>query len=179
MTLVIVETDRPDPITPEILAAEERRAIPCLAARNAIWRYSLLSGDRRRMICSFDAPDAEAVRMSYRMANVSFEKMWVDHILEPAGIPAVWHEPALAVSEIAYPAGLSEPEWQAQWQIITQYLLPFCAERGVEWVRSHVAPDKTLILSELNAPDPALVHDAHRQFGLPIARVWSATLLKP
>ncbi|GAB4472914.1 MAG: hypothetical protein OHK0037_33060 [Elainellaceae cyanobacterium] len=179
MTFIIVETDRSDPITPEVLDAEGSRALPCLAARNAIWRYSLLSGDRHRMICSFDAPDAEAVRTSYRMANISFEKMWVDQILEPNGTPTQWNESALVMSEIAYPAGLSEPEWQAQWHIITKHLLPFYAEQGIEWVRSHVAPNKTLILSELNAADPALIHNAHRQFGLPIARVWPAIMLKP
>lgn len=179
MTLVIVETERSDPITPEVLEDEGNRALPCLAARNVTWRYSLLSGDRHRMICSFEAPDAEAVRLSYRTARVAFEKIWVDHILEPNDTPAEWNEPALAVSEIAYPAGLPESEWQAQWQMITQYLLPSYTKRGVEWVRSHVSPDRTLILSELNAPDPALIHDAHRQFDFPLARVWSARLLKP
>ncbi|WP_448605000.1 nickel-binding protein [Thermoleptolyngbya sp.] len=179
MTLIIVETERSDPITPEVLADEGNRAFPCLAARNVTWRYSLLSGDRRRMICSFDAPDAEAVRMSYRTAHVLFEKMWVDRILEPNGTPAEWNESALAMSEMVYPGGLSESEWQGQWQIITQHLLPSLAERGVEWVRSHVSPDQTLILSELNAPDPALIDAACRQCDLPLARVWTAMLLKP
>ncbi|HIK39978.1 nickel-binding protein [Thermoleptolyngbya sp. M55_K2018_002] len=179
MTLIIVETDRPDPITPEVLADEGKRVFPCLAARKATWRYSLLSGDRRRMICSFEAPDAEAVRMSYRTAYVPFEKMWVDHLCEPEGIPPVWNESVLMVAEIAYPVGLSKPEQQAQWQVITQRLLPCYAEQGVEWVRSHVSPDQTLILSELNAPDPELIEAAHRQVNLPLFCLWSATLLKP
>ncbi|MFQ3618909.1 MAG: nickel-binding protein [Cyanobacteriota bacterium] len=179
MTLIIVETDRSDPITPEVLADEGNRAFPCLAARNVTWRYSLLSSDRRRMICSFDAPDAEAVRMSYRTARVPFEKMWVDDLLEPSSTPAEWNESALILSEMVYPGGLSQSEWQAQWKIITQHLLPRLAERGVEWVRSHVSPNQTLILSELNAPDPALIDEAYRQCGLPLARLWPAMLLKP
>jgi hypothetical protein len=35
-----------------------------------------LSTDRRRMVCEFEAPDAEAVRTSYRSAGVGFERVW-------------------------------------------------------------------------------------------------------
>jgi hypothetical protein len=32
--------------------------------------------DRRRRICVFEAPDADSVRVSYRSAGVSFERVW-------------------------------------------------------------------------------------------------------
>jgi hypothetical protein len=37
---------------------------------------SYLSTDRRRMVCAFEAPDAEAVRTSFRSAGISFERVW-------------------------------------------------------------------------------------------------------
>ena len=34
----------------------------------------------RRMICEFEAPDAEAVRQSMRSAEVSFERVWTSEV---------------------------------------------------------------------------------------------------
>jgi hypothetical protein len=35
-----------------------------------------MSLDRKRRICVFEAPDADAVRISYRSAGVKFERVW-------------------------------------------------------------------------------------------------------
>jgi hypothetical protein len=35
-----------------------------------------MSTDRRRVVCEFDAVDAETVREAYRMANVPFVRIW-------------------------------------------------------------------------------------------------------
>lgn len=40
-------------------------------------RRSFLSTDRRRMICAFEAADAEAVRTAYRSAGEAFDRVWV------------------------------------------------------------------------------------------------------
>ena len=37
---------------------------------------SYLSPDRKRMICLFDAPDAESVRVANRQAGIPFERAW-------------------------------------------------------------------------------------------------------
>ena len=37
---------------------------------------SYLSLDRKRMICEFEAADAEQVRESYRSAGVNFDGVW-------------------------------------------------------------------------------------------------------
>src|SRR2546423_15489435 len=48
----------------------------CLAAYGARWMRSYLSSDRVRMVCEFEAPDAEAVRTSFRSAGVAFDRVW-------------------------------------------------------------------------------------------------------
>jgi hypothetical protein len=35
-----------------------------------------MSLDRKRRVCVFEAPDADAVRASYRSAGVQFERVW-------------------------------------------------------------------------------------------------------
>ena len=47
-----------------------RRLDDCLAQHGARWLRSYLSADHRRLVCEFEAPDAEAVRVSYRSAGV-------------------------------------------------------------------------------------------------------------
>jgi len=40
------------------------------------WMRSYLSKDRKRMICEFEAADAEQVRASARAAGIAFDRCW-------------------------------------------------------------------------------------------------------
>lgn len=172
MSLVIVETTTDQPITAEMLG--DSRVLACLEARNGKWRYSLLSADRQRMICTFDAPDAESVRESYRKAGTEFARMWPAEMRTPSAGEPEWKETALTVFEGTYPR-LTEDEWnEVNRAILTSY-----AEHGVEWVRSYVSMDGTRVISELNAPDAELIREAYGKFGIAVDRVWRAEVLKP
>ncbi|MEG4056901.1 MULTISPECIES: DUF4242 domain-containing protein [unclassified Microcoleus] len=173
MSLIKVETVADRPITAEMLA--DTRVLDCLGARNGTWRYSLLSADRHRMICTFEAPDAESVRQAYRQADVGFTKVWTAQVIEPEGVPPVWNEPILKLLEGSYPNGFTDEEWNEALRLI----LPCYQERGIEWVRSYASQDKTRVLWELNAPDAEVIREAHGKAGIPFDRVWSAEVLRP
>lgn len=172
MSLVIVETTTERPITAEILG--DTRVLACLEARNAKWRYSLLSADRQRMICTFDSPDAESVRESYRKVGVAFDRMWTASMRTPEAGEPQWNEAALKVFEATYPR-LTEDEWNET----NRHILAWYAQHGVEWVRSYVSIDRTRVISELNAPDAEVIGEAYRKFGIAVDRVWRAEVLKP
>ena len=76
MAHLIVEQTFETPLTDEEHGRLGQRLDGCLAAYGARWMRSYLSTDRRRMVCEFEAPDAEAVRTSYRSAGVGFERVW-------------------------------------------------------------------------------------------------------
>jgi hypothetical protein len=76
MTHLVVEQVFDPPLTDEEHNRAANRLDPCLEAHGARWMRSYLSLDRRRMVCEFEATDAEAVRASYRSANISFERVW-------------------------------------------------------------------------------------------------------
>ncbi len=76
MPLIIVETVFDPPISEEEFDASAERVSPCLDERHATWVTSYMALDRRRRVCVFDAPDAEAVRQAYRMSGVKFERVW-------------------------------------------------------------------------------------------------------
>jgi hypothetical protein len=64
------------PLTDEEHGRIAKRLDTCLEMRDARWMRSYLSSDRRRMVCEFEAPDAQSVRDAYRSASVPFERIW-------------------------------------------------------------------------------------------------------
>jgi hypothetical protein len=85
MIQLVVEQSFDPPLTDEVYDQMSRRIDPCLAAHDVKWRRSFLSTDRRRMICAFEAADAEAIRTAYRSAGEKFDRVWVAEVYEPAG----------------------------------------------------------------------------------------------
>jgi hypothetical protein len=76
MARVLVEFAFAEPITDERYAEAAKKLDPCLTVRDGMWRRSSVSKDRLRMICEFEAPDAESVREALRMAGARYERVW-------------------------------------------------------------------------------------------------------
>jgi hypothetical protein len=85
MAFLILEKEYDAPFTPEAHDAEAERLDPCLTAHGVRWIRSYLSLDRRRMICEFEADDAEAVRSACRSASVPFARVWTAEQYFPGG----------------------------------------------------------------------------------------------
>lgn len=77
---LIVEQSFSEPLTDDDHGTLGRRLDACLAQHGARWLRSYLSADHRRMVCEFEAPDAEAVRVSYRSAGIAFERAWTAEV---------------------------------------------------------------------------------------------------
>lgn len=77
MPVLVLEQSFDTPVSSEELTSAAKRVDRCLEAYAARWMRSYLSKDRKRMICEFEAPDAEAVRNAYRSAGINFENCWV------------------------------------------------------------------------------------------------------
>jgi hypothetical protein len=76
MATMVVEQSFDHALTSEELNALAKRVDPCLEAHGAKWMRSYIASDRKRLVCEFEAADAEKVRESYRSAGVSFERVW-------------------------------------------------------------------------------------------------------
>lgn len=76
MNHFVLETSFDPPLTDEEHSRVGSLLDNCLKLRGARWMRSYLSVDRRRMICEFEAADAETVREAYRMAGQPFERCW-------------------------------------------------------------------------------------------------------
>ena len=175
MALVIVETIADSPLTPEEPTKTDLRVLGCLTERHATWRYSLLSSDRLRMVCTFDAPDAESVRESYRKGGGVFNRMWAGELIKPKGVQPQRNLGTLKVVESTFPGGFTEADWDKA----RQHVLPCYAERSVEVIQSYISLDRTRTICEYNSPDAEVIRQVRRKFGIPCDRVWSATVIAP
>ena len=73
MTRVIVERSYIEPLTDAALAAMQQSVEPCLSRHGVRWLNCRLSADRLRMVCEYEAPDAESVRIAQRDARTLFD----------------------------------------------------------------------------------------------------------
>jgi hypothetical protein len=62
------------------LVADRER--PCLSAYQATWKRTMLSEDRKRMFCEYEAADAETMRRIEREAGAQFDRIWVGQVIE-------------------------------------------------------------------------------------------------
>jgi hypothetical protein len=82
MPRIVVERIFDRPPSDEDLTAAGLRERPCLDIYGVAWRRSLLSADRLRMVCEYEAPDAESVRKVQREAGNEFDRVWAGSIIE-------------------------------------------------------------------------------------------------
>ncbi len=74
-TFIVERSFDPIPSQADLDATTERMA-PCLELYGVRWIRSYWSQDRRRMVCHYEAVDAESVREVQREAAAVFENIW-------------------------------------------------------------------------------------------------------
>jgi hypothetical protein len=85
MKLVIVERTLNEPVTVEQVAASVASS-PCLQAHGVRFVRSLISLDGLRMVCEYEAPDAETVRQANRKSGLRFDRVWTAHELRSENV---------------------------------------------------------------------------------------------
>lgn len=76
MELIVVERIFERPITDEEVIEAVRRATPCLALRRIKRVQTILSKDRLRSVCLYEAPDASVVRDVHDQEHIPYVKIW-------------------------------------------------------------------------------------------------------
>jgi hypothetical protein len=73
---VLVERSFAEPVMLEEIQAIEDAGAWCLEAHDVRFARTFFSLDRKRMICLYRAPDAEAVRLAQRKAKMPVDDVW-------------------------------------------------------------------------------------------------------
>jgi hypothetical protein len=84
MEVVVVERQFDPGVTMQELRALDESSSWCKNAYGVRLLQSYVSADGRRVICVYEAPDAEAVRVANRKAAAPFEQVWKAAVYEPA-----------------------------------------------------------------------------------------------
>ena len=82
MSRIVVERTFQVPQTDAEMAEVANRERPCLGIYNVQWKRSLLGSDRMRMVCEYEAADAETVRKVQREARAGFDRIWIADVVE-------------------------------------------------------------------------------------------------
>jgi len=80
---VLVSRRFEDPVAFEEIQALEDAGAGCLETHRVRFVRTFFSTDRRRMICLYQAPDAESVRIAQREARMPVERVWAFRQLRP------------------------------------------------------------------------------------------------
>jgi len=80
---VVVERSFEEPVTFESIKALGKAAAWCLDTYRVKYSHSVHSLDRKRMLCFYAAPDAEAVRKVQREARAPVSAIWACSFVAP------------------------------------------------------------------------------------------------
>jgi hypothetical protein len=83
MPRIMVERSFDVPFTQDDFDAVSQRIGGCLDLYGVRWIRSHVSTDRRRMVCEYEAADAQSVRDVQNTAQASFERVWPADVIEP------------------------------------------------------------------------------------------------
>jgi hypothetical protein len=72
------------PVDLDAMQALEKMAQGCMKLHGVTFQHSYVAPDRRRMICIYLAPDAEAVRTANNTAKLPYDRVWSASIFKPA-----------------------------------------------------------------------------------------------
>jgi hypothetical protein len=81
---VLVARTFQEPVSIDSVLAREAASAWCLEAHGVRPGGSFFSRDRRRMLCLYEAPDAESVRIAQRLAEMPVDAVWAVRCIEPA-----------------------------------------------------------------------------------------------
>ena len=82
MARIVVERSFSSPQSDQDMKVVADRERPCLALHEVAWKRSLISADRQRLVCEYEAADAETVRKIQREADAAFDRIWVADVVE-------------------------------------------------------------------------------------------------
>lgn len=84
---VLVERSFDQPVQLENIQAIENAGAWCLQAHRVKFAGTFFSNDRKRMLCLYQAPDAESVRLAQRDAGMPVDAVWAFSRFDPDTIP--------------------------------------------------------------------------------------------
>lgn len=173
MELVLLERRFEHPVTFEQIQSLEDSGARCLTAHNVRFVKTFLSRDRRRMLCLYEAPDAEAVRLAENQARAPFLRAWSCTKLQkedPIGLPSSGFENVIVEREFPKPVSV-------EFVMDAYRTKVWCFQTyAIEHVETYLAKDGLRMVCLFQSPDAESVRMANQLAEAPFTEVWTANL---
>ena len=164
MNPILLERRFDPPLSPAGFLQLVRNSADCLPLYRVQWSESLLADDGSRLLCRFEAPDTEGVRIIGRVPDVAFASAWAGTVHDTGREGA-----ACVVVERSFPEAVALESVQA-----IEDAGAWCMElHRVTFLRTFFSLDRRRMLCLYRAPDAESVRLAQRQAGMPVERVWA------
>lgn len=172
MDNVLAERVLDPPATRQAVEEQVELTAWCRELYAVRWLRSHMSNDGLRMICLYQAPDAEAVRNVYRKAGIDFDRVYAATIHESPGR-------ADGLAQVMVERSFKSPADFEELQAIEDRG-GWCLEmHQVSFLRTYFSKDRFRMLCLYDAPDAESVRIAQQKAGMPFERVWTTTLIVP
>lgn len=172
MSTVLVERSFAQPVAFEDISAIGDRGAWCIEAHGARFLKAYFSRDHRRMLCLYEAPDAESVRLSQGKIGMPFERVWSARPLRHAG--SAPGRDAVVVERL-----FSPPMDEAAVRDALARGSRCLEERGCRILWTYLSTDGRRCVCVFAAPDAESVRETQRQIGMPFETAWPATVHGP
>lgn len=179
MELVMVERNFREPVTFEEIQAIEDAGSWCLEAHDVTFLKTFFSKDRRRMLCLYRAPDAEAVRRAERQARVPFDLAWACAWVEGPPHPGAAAIEPLAREHVVVERKLDRPYGTEEVQAMISGGRWCFDTHNTLYLGGYLSRDGQRMACVFRGPDAESVRRANRQLEYPHSAVWTSTLHEP
>lgn len=169
MTDVFLERTFDPAISREDVLAMAANGSECFGLHRIGWHGSLLGADGRRMLCHFEAADAESVRIALRQLGAAIGSLWPGTVHRAAGTSAAGQDAGNVLVARRFEAPVTLEAVQS-----AEDRKAWCLEaRGVSFLRSYFSSDRKRMMCVYRAPDAESVRLAEREAGVPFEDVWA------
>lgn len=158
------------PINLEDLPGMIQYAAGCFDLHHVDWKHSFLSADGRRMLCWYQAPDAESARLALRELGSNLHAVWAGKVTgEGAKSPSI--STANLLAEVLFTTPLSTDDLASHVAAVER--------QGVTVVRGILSNRRTQWIGLLKAQDEQAARSALERAGLSAELVWPCTPVTP
>jgi hypothetical protein len=164
MVHVILERQFDPALALEVFHEMSLESTGCMPLYRVDWQESLLAEDGNRLVCRFEAPDIESVRMTAK------DKLAVGRTSWSGTVHDTGRE---GVANVIVERRFEDPVTVESLQAIEDAAAWCLQQYKVTFLRTFFSADKRRMLCLYKAPDAESVRLAQREAKMPVERVWA------
>ena len=169
MSEVVMLREFDHPLDKDEFYAMARDAMGCLELYRADWQESFMAADGSRLVCRFQAPDSEAIRLLSRGDGATEKSVWSGEV----------HDAAEGSVSVVVERSFDQAVDLEQVQALEDAVAWCLEEYRVQFVRTVFSSDRRRMLCLYRAPDAESVRRTQEQGNLPFDSIWPCDHFTP